>query len=112
MVLLVTGLAVAGLGGVFAAVQWDRANQIATLASALAAVAALGVAVWAALPSPGRVSTVRASRTGKATANAGGAAVSGVSGPAGSTQGQVEVADTGDADASGGGDAISGIRLT
>lgn len=45
----VTCLLVSGLGGVFTVTQWDRASRIATVVSALAAVAAVGVAVWAAI---------------------------------------------------------------
>lgn len=48
--LVVTCVVVAGLAVVFGVVQWDRANRIAVVVSALAAVAAVGVAVWAALP--------------------------------------------------------------
>ena len=110
VVLLVTCLVVAGLGGVFAASQWDQANRIATMVSALAAVAAVGVAVWAALPGAGPV--VRVSRTGRATAGPGGTATSGVAGPAGQLEGHVEVDRTGEADASAGGDATTGIRRT
>lgn len=111
LVLLITGLVVAGLGGVFSATQWDRANRIATVVSVLAAVAAVGIAVWAALPASKPGSVVRVSVTGKATATRGGTAITGASGPVGSTPGLVEVKDTGDADASGG-DAASGVRWT
>jgi hypothetical protein len=112
VVLAVTCLLVAGLGGVFAVVAWDRTSRIATAVSALAAVAAVGIAVWAALPRPGSRSTVRVSNTGKATATGGGAAVSGVRGSAARAPERVEVDHTGDARASGGGDAVSGVSWT
>ena len=50
LVLLLTALAVAALAVVFAWLGWDQAGRIATVLAGLAAVAALGVAVWAALP--------------------------------------------------------------
>ena len=50
LVLLLTALAVAVLAAVFAWVGWDQAGRIATVLAGLVAVAALGVAVWAALP--------------------------------------------------------------
>jgi hypothetical protein len=110
VVLLVTGLVVAALGGVFAVTQWDTADRLATVLSALAAVAAVGISVWAALPAAGRGTSVRVVGSGKAVAGAGGTAVTGASGPAGSAPHQVDVQNTGDADASNGGDATSGAR--
>ena len=110
--MLVTCLVVAGLGGVFAVVAWDRAGRIATVVSALAAVAAVGIAVWAALPRPGSRSTVVVSNTGPATATGGGAAVSGARGPAAVIPERIEVDHTGDARAAGGGNAVSGISWT
>lgn len=109
IVLLITGLVVAGLGAAFAVLRWDDANRVATVASALATVAALGLAVWAALPGGRPGHTLRVSHTGKAVAGAGGTAVSGVSGSAGSATGDIDVHDTGDAEASGGGNATSGV---
>lgn len=50
LVLLLTALTVAGLAAVFAWLGWDQAGRVATVLSGLVAVAALGVAVWAALP--------------------------------------------------------------
>ncbi|WP_199561993.1 hypothetical protein [Micromonospora deserti] len=50
--------------------RWDQANQVAAVVSALAAVAALGVAVWSALPSS--AGAVRVSKTGTATAQGAG----------------------------------------
>jgi len=50
LVLLLTALAVAALAVVYAWLGWDEASRIATVLAGLAAVAALGVAVWAGLP--------------------------------------------------------------
>ena len=86
---------------VLAVVQWDRANQIAIAASALAAVAAVGVAISAALP--GISPTIRVTGTGRAVAGSGGRANTGLAGPAADLGTRVEVEDTSDADASGGG---------
>jgi hypothetical protein len=110
VVLLVTGLVVATLGVVFAVTQWDRVDRIATVVSALGAVAAVGVAVWAALPA-GRGSSVRVSNTGKATAEGNAESTTGLSASAGSLPHQVEIENTGDAEASDGSGATSGLRL-
>lgn len=71
--LVASGVVVAVLAVLFLVLEWDDANKIATSVSALAGVAAVGVAVWAAWPvvAEGR-SGVRVSRTGKATAGPGG----------------------------------------
>ncbi|MDQ3886022.1 MAG: hypothetical protein M3308_03155 [Actinomycetota bacterium] len=108
--LVMTCLVVAGLGVWFAVAQWEQASRMATVASALGAVAAVGVAVWAALRGPvgGRWGSVRVSDTGKATAGRGGQANTGVRGKVAGTR--VRVKRTGDADASGGGDANTGFR--
>lgn len=113
--LVVTCVVVAGLGVWFAVAQWDQANKVATVASALGAVAAVGVALWTALrTSPGRAGgpgAIRVSGTGRATATGpGSSAVSGVRGKAGGP-GPVTARDTGDAEAEGGGSAISGVQI-
>lgn len=109
IVILITCVVVATLAVVFAVSHWDQANRIATVTSALAAVAALGVAVWAALPGSGPVA--RVSRTGRATAGGPGSrANTGVSGVA-STPGTVVADRTSDARATGGGSANSGVDL-
>jgi hypothetical protein len=111
MVLVATAGVVVVLAVLLVVFRWDSANKIAVVVSALAAVAAIGVAIWAALPAvSGR--GVRASRTGRATAGPGGRANSGVSGPSSSLPDSVIVDRTGDADASKGGDANSGIQLS
>jgi cytosine/uracil/thiamine/allantoin permease len=113
VVLVVTFLVVAGLGVWFAVAQWDQANRVATVASALGAVAAVGVAVWAALRGSGadEAGSLRVSRSGTAIAGRGGTANTGVRASASTLRGPVGVNRSGDADASGGGDANSGIRL-
>lgn len=105
VVLVVTCAVVAVFAVVFAVLQWEQANRIATAVASLAGLAAVGVTVWAALPGSG--AKVRVSNTGKATAH-GGSAVTGVMGPA---TGEIVVDRTGDADASDGGEATTGIRL-
>ncbi|NUT99309.1 MAG: hypothetical protein HOY78_45620 [Saccharothrix sp.] len=115
MALVVTCVVVAGLGVWFAVAKWDQTNKVATVASALGAVAAVGVALWTALrtsPSQsGRAGAIRVSGTGKATATgAGSSAVSGVRGKAGDL-GPVTARDTGDAEADGGGSAVSGVQI-
>jgi hypothetical protein len=106
VVIVLTCVVVAVLGGVFAVVRWEHANRIATIASALAAVAVLGVAVWAALPGSG--AGARASRTGNATARGRGSRVNtGVAGPA--VPGLTAADGTGDAEATGGGSANTGV---
>lgn len=112
VVLVVTGLVVALLAGWFAVVQWEQADRVATVVSALGAVAAVGVAVWAVLRGPSvSGGLVRASRTGKAVSGRGGSANAGVR-AARSRWSRLIVADrTGDADSSDGGDANTGVRL-
>ncbi|MEU4555372.1 hypothetical protein [Micromonospora violae] len=106
IVLVVTGVLVAVLASAFVVLRWDSADKIATAASALAGVAGVGVALWAALPAAR--STVRARETGATRARGGGYANSGIDAPAGDAT-PMEVSRTGDATAGDGGQAISGI---
>jgi hypothetical protein len=110
--LLATCVMVAGVGAVFAVAQWDVANRVATMASALGAVAAVGIAVWAALPSRRSTSNgpdvVRAERTGDAVSGRSGVATSGIR-DRGQSGGSLEAKRTGASDATRGGDATSGI---
>lgn len=103
----VTALAVGGLCGWFSILKWNEAGQVATIVSALAAVASIGMAVWAAVRQPGRRS-ITVKRSGKAVSGVDGRAVTGVSDTA-VTSGDLVVEDSGDADARKGGDAITGI---
>lgn len=119
--ILVTGVLVAGLAAAFAVSGWEQADRVAAVASALTAVGALGMGVWAALPRAQRdtgpdtrpgtppIGTATAIRTGAATASGpGSTANTGVSGAA-ATPGPVRANRTGDARASGGGNANSGV---
>ncbi|WP_440072015.1 hypothetical protein [Streptosporangium sp. OZ121] len=92
--------------------RWESANKIATAVSALAGLAAVGVALWAGWPAVsaggGRM---HVKKTGAATASGAGDANTGVVGTSGSVPGDLAVDGSGDAKASGEGDANSGIRL-
>jgi hypothetical protein len=109
--LSVTFVVVAGLLVWLMMVEWSSASEIATVVSALAAVAAVGVAVWAALPGAGEGGGAQASRTGRAVARGKSIAVSGLVVSGRRSSGRFEARRTGDADASGGGEATSGVRL-
>lgn len=112
VVMAITASVVAVLAGTLVGVRWDDANKIAVVASALAAVAAVGVGVWAGLPALSSANRrLRTSRTGRAVAGPGGRANSGLIGSVGSLPGDVLVDKTGDADGSKGGDANTGIQL-
>lgn len=110
-VLLITSLVVAGLLAWFAVAKWDSASKVATVVSALAAVATVGVAAWAALPASARARSISASRTGKAVARGNSQATTGVRAPAKTGDGTVRAEQTGDAKASDGSDATSGVKL-
>ncbi|MEJ3749577.1 hypothetical protein WEI85_40745 [Actinomycetes bacterium KLBMP 9797] len=109
--LIITGVLVAAAGLWFAFARWDTANKVATVGSALGAVAAIGVAVWTALRDARSRGSIVVSDTGPATADSGGAAITGVSGAAGAVAGSVSVRRTGDARTHGGGDAVTGAQL-
>ncbi|MEV1083738.1 hypothetical protein AB0I98_36935 [Streptomyces sp. NPDC050211] len=111
VVIVVTGLAVAATGGLLA---MTKSSWTATVLSALAAVAAVGVAVWAALPgSSSRPETsIRVSGSGPARSGPGGSANTGLTGPVTGLRGSMDVERSGAADASDGGNASSGINLT
>ncbi|MEV1120999.1 hypothetical protein AB0I91_38600 [Actinosynnema sp. NPDC049800] len=109
-VLITTFIAVAGLGVWFAVAEWADANKIAAVASALGAVAAVGVAVWAALRGTNSGRSVVVSHTGDATAEEGADANTGIRGKARGV-GSMQVRNTGNAKATGGGNANTGIQL-
>ncbi|UKD58602.1 hypothetical protein L3Q65_18365 [Amycolatopsis sp. FU40] len=109
--LVVTCALVATLGVSFAIIQWDVANKIATTISALGAVAAVGVAVRAALSGPQASGVVCASDTGRAAAESGGGAITGISGKV-TTASSLRAANIVHAEASGAGAAITtGVYL-
>ncbi len=107
MALLVTGILGAGLALLFLLLRWEDANKVATSVSAVAGVAAVGVAVWAAWPVFLSRGGVRVTRTGKATAGASGKANTGYSSDGQSVLPNVSVDRTGDAQ---GGDANTGVE--
>jgi hypothetical protein len=109
--LLLTCAVVAGLGAWFAIARWEDANKIATVASALGSLAAVGVAIWAVVRKPGRANSITVKNTGKAEAGSGGDANSGLTGKADSVDGDIDVSGTGDAKSTGGGNANSGVNL-
>lgn len=117
LTIVVTCVIVAGLTISFVVLQWDRASWLATVVAALAAVAAVGVAVWAALrdPSSGTKNTIEVKGTGDAIANGDGNANTGVK--AGSENevrpgSIIQVTDTGRASATKHGQANTGVDLT
>lgn len=111
VVIPLTFLLVAGLAAVFAVSGWDQADKIASIVSALVAVAALGVGVWAALPGSAQGVHVRAVRTGTAMASGPGSrANTGVTGRVSASE-TVMIEGTGNARATDGGSANSGVDL-
>lgn len=114
LVIAATAGVVAAFVIAFAVLRWDDASKLATALSALAAVAAVGVGIWAALGTghtPTRGTRLQVSGTGRAVAQDGGRANSGVTGSGAALAEHVQVERTGDAEASGGGQADSGVRL-
>ncbi|MCC5582156.1 hypothetical protein IMZ11_41845 [Microtetraspora sp. AC03309] len=106
-----TALVVAVLALAFFLMQWDTANKVATAVSALAGLAAVGIAVWAGWPLGPGGKSVHVSKTGCAVTQGSGSANAGFAGKANEVPDRLRVDRTGDAKASGGGDANSGIRL-
>ncbi|GHA06033.1 hypothetical protein GCM10010345_08190 [Streptomyces canarius] len=94
----------------FALVGPRQADHIATLVSALVAVAGLGIAVWAVVSTvPGRRS-VQVSDTGGARARGAGSAVSGAVISIRNSAETIEVRNSGAVDAADDGEATSGVR--
>lgn len=109
-VLVGTSVTVAALAAVFAVLGWDATDKVASGVSALTGVAALGVAVWVAWPTPSRSKSMHIADTGQAKVSGGGRANTGFSGARGGPD-RLRVERTGDADASDGGDANTGAQL-
>ncbi len=108
---MVTSLIAAGTMIVPLVVQWDSANKVIATVAAVAAVVAIGVALWVAVPKR-TASSVRVTGTGDAVAHGMGSANTGVQRGAGSGPlGHIEVDETGNADARSGSDANTGVRL-
>ncbi|WP_157517549.1 hypothetical protein [Micromonospora rifamycinica] len=106
MVLLVTGALVAVLALSFVVLRADTADLVATAVSAVAAVAGVGVALWAAL-APTRPG-LRAEKTGRVTTTRHGYGVSGIDAPADDDT-PMSASATGDVETDGG-VGISGIH--
>lgn len=109
MVIVLTCLVVTGLGVWLVVAQWEQANRVATIASALGTVAVVGVGIWAAVREPG--TSVRAVRTGAAQAGRGGTATSGVRVSGSTLPRSAHAEQTGPAQAGEDGDAITGVHL-
>lgn len=109
LVLILTAAVVACLGAWFVLASWDHANRVATVLSALGALAAIGVAIWAALRGSSVRSSINAKGTGDATAMGSSSANTGIRVSKSDHSGRMEVKDTGKARADDGGDANSGI---
>lgn len=99
------------LAGVFAVLGWEHTEKAASAISALAGVAAVGVMIWAAVPTASGGGNIRVAKTGRATAHGNGLANTGVTGPADALKNNVQVERTGDAE-SADGDANTGVHLT
>ncbi len=108
-VLVITCSIVAALSASLFLLQWEQANRLATSVSALAGLAAVGVAVWAALRPAARSSCVTVRDSGAARARGIGRANSGIRLQGGSNPRDLRVRGSGDATASNGGWAVSGI---
>ncbi|MFJ9979910.1 hypothetical protein [Streptomyces cyaneofuscatus] len=101
-VVVIFSVVVAALAGVFCFLSWERANQVAGIVSALVSIGSLGAALWASLATVSGT-RVYVSRTGSATARAGGSANSGAITPSsGAAADTIRVDRTGDAESEGG----------
>ncbi|RAO00784.1 hypothetical protein [Micromonospora noduli] len=108
-VLVITLLVVAGLGFWFSVARWDDASKIASVLSALAGIAAVGVAVWAALRGTAVSSKTIIKSSGNATSDSGDAntGVKGKSVPSGIS---VKIEKSGDAKSKDG-NSNTGLHL-
>lgn len=107
--LVITLLVVAGLGFWFSVARWDDASKIASVLSALAGIAAVGVAVWAALRGAASSSKITVKNSGNASSDSGDANT-GVSGKANSAGLSVKIKNSGDAESKGG-NSNTGLHL-
>lgn len=108
-VLVITVLVVAGLGFWFSAARLDDASKIASVLSALAGVAAVGVAVWAALHPAGPSRKIVVKNSGSASSDSGDAntGVRGTADPAGLS---IRIKNSGDAESQEG-NSNTGLHL-
>src|SRR5688500_5977580 len=95
LILVATLLLVAGLGFWFAVARWEDANKVASVLSAVAGVAAVGVALWAVLRSPATPQQITVTGTGRAESRTDDANTGVQAGSVPSGQ-PIEVKDTGD----------------
>ncbi|MFF2397431.1 hypothetical protein [Nocardia sp. NPDC058114] len=107
--LILTALTVTVLAAALIVLKWDDANKVFTAVAALAGVAGVGVAIWAALGAKPRKS-VKVKKSGNAISGPNGVAVSGAK-VAATHDGEVAVVDSGKADARLGGSAVSGADV-
>ncbi len=115
---VVTGVVAAGLLVWLTVAQWEQANRVATIASAVGTVAAAGIAIWAGLRTPPHGTPanpasggIRVQRTGRARTGQRGAAITGVRSTGAVPPGGVEVDRSGSARTDGDGDAVTGVDL-
>lgn len=115
---VVTGVVAAGLLVWLTVAQWEQANRVATIASAVGTVAAAGIAIWAGLRTPPHGTPanpasggIRVQRTGRGRTGQRGAAITGVRSTGAVPPGGVEVDRSGSARTDGDGDAVTGVDL-
>jgi hypothetical protein len=108
-ILVVTLLVVAGLGFWFSVARWDDASKIAAVLSALAGIAAVGIAAWAALRGSATSSKITVKDSGSATSDSGDANT-GVRGNAGTPGFSVKIENSGDAESKDG-NSNTGLHL-
>ncbi|MGC3862330.1 hypothetical protein ACPSM1_19330 [Micromonospora chersina] len=108
-ILVITLVVVAGLGFWFSVARWDDTSKIASVLSALAGVAAVGVAVWAALRGTATSAEVTVKDSGNASSDSGdtNTGMRGKAAPAGLS---VKIKNSGDAD-SRNGSSNTGVHL-
>jgi hypothetical protein len=107
-----TGAVAVGLLVWLTLAQWDLANRVAAIASAVGTVAAAGIAVWAVLrtpptapsPTPPVGGGIRVEKSGRADTGPGGTAITGVRVRGVVPPGGIEVTRSGPACATGTGD--------
>ncbi|MEV4210101.1 hypothetical protein [Micromonospora sp. NPDC049662] len=108
-ILVITLLAVAGLGFWFSVARWDDASKIASALSAMAGIAAVGVTVWAALRGTATSSKYTVKNSGNASSSSGDANT-GVRGKADPAALSVKIRNSGDAESKDG-NSNTGLHL-
>lgn len=108
-ILVITLLVVAGMGFWFSVARWDDASKIAAVLSALAGIAAVGVAAWAALRGTPISSKITVKSSGDATSDSGDANT-GVRGKAAPSGLSVKINNSGEAKSKDG-NSNTGLHL-